>query len=185
MSSSSLPLSDTLDRRHSTFSSREQEWMLLGVSNKVFNLQVELPEDNKCKQSVPLWTSVRHLCLWGRLCCYCYCGEHTHFRDFIAFWHHFQQEGGKAKARYGAFVATTSTDPEKRTSTAITTPKTVLELLRLDAIQSWSIICRWMGRPHSINYFWAIWRGPRIVKFAANLGRLRLISAGLGEQWGR
>ena len=45
--------------------------MLLGVSNKVFNLQVELPEevevevelpeDNKCKQSVPLWTSVRHL----------------------------------------------------------------------------------------------------------------------------
>ena len=37
--------------------------MLLGVSNKVFNLQMELPEDNKCKQPVPLWTSVGHLCL--------------------------------------------------------------------------------------------------------------------------
>ena len=35
--------------------------MLLGVSNKVFNLQVELPEDNKCKQPMHLWTSVRHL----------------------------------------------------------------------------------------------------------------------------
>ena len=124
----SLPPSDTLDRRHSTFSSREQEWMLLlGVSNKMFTLQVELPEDNKCKQHVPLWTSVGHLCLWGRLRCYCYCGEHTHFRDFVAFWHLFQWEGGKAKFWYGAFVRNNFDRPWEKNVKSNNNSKTVLE----------------------------------------------------------